>query len=271
MALSAEFRQYIFSDPTAGVSSVNARPFMQFGLQFSWGSDTKLPDALAPNAMPAFADQRFELSAQFSAGFYNQFTDSLGFTGSVGYHLFEHWQLEAFGTKLFPTPSDFANSTLVLFSLRSNLPQQAELLWAAGVTVQLIPVSGRFNVLGHTLAASPYVGVGFGLGAIRLPCAVGMRIDPEVFGDNARCPLLPSDARATTVVYEPDRLRPMGIVAAGLRLRLAEHFALRIEIKDHIHTVRVFRPDVAPNDQLQSGVRHVWMSQVGLSIFFGGA
>lgn len=214
---------------------------------------------------------KFELSPLLSASFSDRFVQTFAPAASVTYHLGETFGLELYGAYFFPSESALTKDILNNFSLRSDTAKLTQMLWTVGFGVQWSPIYGKVNVFGSTLGNFAfYLGLGVGLGQTRVQCDAGMALDPNRGFNPPTCPLIPVDADATTVVYEPATLRPMGALSGGVRFNFSSRFALKFEVKNYLFAARVYRPDVNENDKLADAIRTNVYAQVGVSFLFGG-
>ncbi len=214
---------------------------------------------------------KFELSPLLAASFSDRFVQTFAIAGSVTYHLAETFGLEFYGGYFFPSESALTKDILNNFSLRSDTAKLTQMLWTVGLGVQWSPIYGKVNVFGSTLGNFAfYLGLGVGLGQTRVQCDAGMALDPNRGFNPPTCPLIPVDADATTVVYEPATLRPMGALSGGVRFNFSSRFALKFEVKNYLFAARVYRPDVNENDKLADAIRTNVYAQVGVSFLFGG-
>ena len=215
-----------------------------------------------------------------------RFTPLLGF-GVVGYEQvsasfgaqLQYNPTPSFGVGLFgtyltvPEPARDApplNEELRVASTTA-LEDRVELLWAMGLTARWRPIYGGIT-LGDRLAGRFRVdiGAGIGLGETRAPCTNGLPLDPNRgFPTNpegqAVCnPDNIQSADTSTIYYEPNTLRPLGVLSVGVDVDLFEHLGLRVEVRDLIFAARVFRPDERP--PLNDGIQHRVYLLVGGSL-----
>lgn len=179
-----------------------------------------------------------------------------------------------FGTYLtVPDPSSASTNVTEELQLAeaTALEDRVELLWAMGLTARWRPIYGGIT-LGDRLAGRFRVdiGAGVGLGETRAPCTNGLPLDPNRgFPTNAQgqtvCnPDNIQSADTSTTFYEPNTLRPLGVLSVGVDVDLFEHLGLRVEVRDLIFAARVFRPDDTP--PVSDGVQHRVYLLVGGSL-----
>ena len=210
---------------------------------------------------------KFEISVMYNTLMGDRFvtTDSsVAVAGSIGYHLSEQFSVELFGGYFNPTESDTTEELLGL-DLITESAKLTQLIWSAGAGVQWSPIYGKLQLFDLSLGNFAfYLAGGFAVGESRTRCIGGNRLDPNVFGPEARCPV---NQDPDVVVYEPNTFRPMGNFGVGLRVRFNNLLGMKAEVRDYIFTSRVYRPD---EQGLTDSVRNNLFFQIGATILLGG-
>jgi outer membrane beta-barrel protein len=155
-----------------------------------------------------------------------RFTDHLGTQGAFVWHLQENFALQIVGGGNWLSGESAFNADL---ATRAQVAAQAAstLLWTWGLMggVEVSPVYGKFAWFEGTLVHfSLVISGGAGAGGTRIQLkATTPRPDgttsPASFGDTG--------------------VKFLGSLGAGFRLRLGEHVALRLEVRDVVYTARV--------------------------------
>ncbi len=157
-----------------------------------------------------------------------KFTQHIGSMGSFVYHLQENFGLQiSGGYNWYSTESTFNRELVNKFS--QSAKAATALLWTWGVNggVEVSPFFGKFAFFEGTLAHFSFVlNGGVGAGGTRL------LLTPETEK---------RDGTIAPPTYGDAGVRFMGSVGAGFRLRLGDHFAFRLEVRDIVYTARIER------------------------------
>jgi outer membrane beta-barrel protein len=150
-----------------------------------------------------------------------KFTQHFGTMGSIVWHLHENFSLELTGGGNWYSEESAFNQEL---ANRASVEAQAasSLLWTWGIVggVEVTPVYGKFALFEATLVQSDLVvNGGAGIGGTRHLLKPGSEGSPASYGDTGT--------------------RFLGSLGAGFRVRLGQHFALRLEVRDVVYTARV--------------------------------
>lgn len=218
-------------------------------------------------------DKKIEISPMVALSFTDRFVQTFAPSGSVSYHVAENFAFELYGGYMFPTESGLTAEILQEAKLTPEIAKLTQMLWAAGVGVQLSPIYGKVQVFGRTLGNFAfYVGAGLGIGQTRVQCTPGTLLDPNRGFDPGTCPMVevgPNDE--LRVVYEPASTRVMGAISGGVRFYFSNSLGLKFEVKDYIFASRVFRPEMSePTQRFTDAIRNNLFAQIGLSFLFGG-
>ncbi len=219
---------------------------------------------------------KFELTPLFATSFSDRFVSTSAPAGSVVYHLSENFGLELYGSYMFPTESSLTKEILNELQLRSDISKLTQMLWTAGMGVQFSPIYGKLQILGRSLGNfSVYLGAGLGVGQTRVQCTNGLALDPNrgfPTDSDGKTTCNPNEAQMPAgenpVYYEPNSLRVMGALSAGVRFHFLTWLAVKLEVKDYLFVARVYRPDDDP--ALADSVRNNIFMQVGVSFLLGG-
>lgn len=219
---------------------------------------------------------KFELTPLFATSFSDRFVSTRAPAASVVYHLSENFGLEVYGSYMFPTESGLTKEILNKLQLRSDISKLTQMLWTAGMGVQFSPIYGKLQILGRSLGNfSVYLGAGLGIGQTRVQCTNGLALDPNrgfPTDSSGETTCNPNEAQMppgeNPVYYEPNSLRVMGALSAGVRFHFLPWLAVKAEVKDYLFVARVYRPDDDP--ALADSVRNNIFLQVGVSFLLGG-
>ncbi len=216
---------------------------------------------------------KWELTPMFGLSFNDGFVDTLAPGGSLTYHVAENFGIELYGAVMVPNESSLTEEIRLEFGF---IPPEAELtqmLWTAGVGVQWSPIYGKVQIFDTYLGNFAfYIGAGIGTGQTRVRCTPRDQLDPNRGFSPPECPAQ-TDGSATELreVYEPATFKVMGSISGGIRFNFSNHIGLKIEIKDHIFTSRVFRPEeTQPSRRFSDAIRNNVFAQIGISILLGG-
>lgn len=185
---------------------------------------------------------------------YDQVTANFG--GQVEYSPRPDFGLALFGSYLRPSASKPSKELLSNLQLGSEKEAvtTTQMLWAAGLIAHWRPIYGALG-WGEDAAARFRVGLGGGiaLGQTRTECVNGFPLDPNrgypkgPSGDTVCNPDdLQSPGTASPRYYEPNTLRPMGVLSLGVDVDMWRHFGLRAEVRDLVFASRVYRPSDSP-------------------------
>ena len=168
-----------------------------------------------------------------------RFTDHLGTLGSVVWHLQENFGLLLTGGGNWLTRESAFNAEL---ATRAQVSAQAasSLLWTWGLLggVEVSPLYGKFAWFDDTLLHfSVVISAAAGAGGTR------HQLKPAVTRD---------DGSTSPASYGDTGVKFLGSLSLGLRLRLGEHLAVRLEVRDVVYTARVEQVNGCGLQDLQS-------------------
>ena len=184
--------------------------------------------------------------------------------------------LGVFGSHFFlPDPSAYEVLSKLKIPTERREVANAELRWAAGLTARWRPIRGVFAWDEATLARFGVdLGVGVGLGETRVTCDNQRPLDPNRgFTPNARGDTVcnpdfaddpPEPGGRGPTYYEPNTLRPLGVLEGGLDVDLLAHLAVRVAVRDLMFVARTYRPSDRPT--LQDEVLHRVSLVIGVSV-----
>jgi outer membrane beta-barrel protein len=216
-------------------------------------------------------NRRFEVSVMGAAAFADRFVNSVGPAASVTYHLAENFGIEAFGTFMFPDASALTEELLNELRLTPEFAKLTQMLWAGGIGFEWSPIYGKVEIMGTSLGNfNFFLNVGAGIGQSRVPCTSGRLLDPQTFGEGARC-ASPPENEPRAVVYEPNQLHLVTRFGGGVRFYFSNSWGLRLEITDYLFPSRVYRPENSDQSQrFTDAIRNNIYFQLGVSYIFGG-
>lgn len=155
-----------------------------------------------------------------------KFTQHFGTFGSAVYHLQEHFGLQVTGGYNWYNAESAFNGELAE-KVQSVAQAATSLLWVWGVMggVEVSPLYAKFAWFRSTLATfSIVINGGAGVGGTR---------------HQLKAATVKSDGSVSPATYGDTGARFMASLGAGFRLRLGEHFAFRLEVRDVVYTAKV--------------------------------
>ncbi len=171
---------------------------------------------------------RFEIAIYPAAVQVNgKFTQTIGSFGSLIYHLQENFALQVTGGYNWWNVESGFNGELVE-KFRVEAQAATSLLWTWGALggVEITPFNGKFTLFENTLAHFSFiVNGGLGAGGTR------HQLKPET--------VRTSDGTVSPATYGDTGVKFMGSLGFGFRLRLGEHVAIRLEVRDVVYTARM--------------------------------
>lgn len=171
---------------------------------------------------------RFEIAIYPAAVQVNgKFTQTIGSFGSLIYHLQENFALQVTGGYNWWNVESGFNGELVE-KFRVEAQAATSLLWTWGALggVEVTPFNGKFTLFESVLAHFSFiVNGGLGAGGTR------HQLKPET--------VRTSDGTISPATYGDTGVKFMGSLGFGFRLRLGEHVAVRLEVRDVVYTARM--------------------------------
>lgn len=210
------------SAPAAGAAPADAAG----GAPLAFGEDTADVQRVHIVQVRPFTEAgRWELTL-FGQGSYGKFTEHLGLSAELAYHLRENLAAQL-GLLWFPHAQQ-SGFTEQLIDKVSQEPLAADVLLlqaAALLGLELMPVYGKLNVFdGRILRFGFYLNTSLGAGKTRLQLnhpAAGSQVTQRQYGDAG--------------------VRPMAALGAGFRVFLSEQVTVRVELRDLVYSAYVSR------------------------------
>ncbi len=168
-----------------------------------------------------------------------KFTQTFGTLLSFVYHLQENFGLQITGGyNWFNNESAFNGELVTKASVQAQTATSLLQVWDVLAGVEVTPVYAKFAFFDGTLGHFDLVlNGGAGLGGTR------HQLKPES---------VRQDGSTSPATFGDTGVRFMGGIGGGFRLRLGEHFALRLEVRDVVYTARADRVNGCNGDDLRA-------------------
>lgn len=150
-----------------------------------------------------------------------KFTNHLGVAAEYLYHFQENVAFQVTPSYFYLNGESAFNEDLVINAqLQAQAATALTMVWNAEAGVEATPIYGKFAFYEkHMAQFSLVLDAGLGLAQTRVQLRPAVDTNPATFGDTG--------------------LRFMGNVGGGFRIRVGEHWALRLEVRDQVYTAAV--------------------------------
>lgn len=150
-----------------------------------------------------------------------KFTNHLGVAGEYLYHFQENVAFQVTGSYFYVNGESAFNEDLVnIARLQAQAATALTMVWNAEAGVEAAPIYGKFAFYENHMASFALVlDAGLGLAQTRVQLRPSTQDFKATFGDTGP--------------------RFMGSVGGGFRVRIGEHWAARLEIRDQVYTAAV--------------------------------
>lgn len=168
-----------------------------------------------------------------------KFTQTFGTMLSFVYHLQENFGLQITGGyNWYNNESAFNGELVTKVSEQAQAATSLLQVWDVLAGVEVTPVYAKFAFFDGTLGHFDLVlNGGAGLGGTR------HQLKPES---------VRQDGSVSPATFGDTGVRFMGGIGGGFRLRLGEHFAFRLEVRDVVYTARADRVNGCSGDDLRA-------------------
>jgi outer membrane beta-barrel protein len=174
-----------------------------------------------------------------------KFTNHLGLAAEYLYHFQENVALQVSPNFFYSNGESSFNEDLVRIArLQAQAATALTMQWGGEVGIEATPIYGKFAFYEGTMASFSLVfNAGVGITSTRV------QLRPSDPGNGAD--IAPSDA-----VFGDTGFKFLGNVGGGFRIKVGEHFAIRLEVRDLVYTASVSSVNGCDASDLDSIIAH---------------